>query len=205
VSDENDMRRAELDRIADFLVEDIMASPDDEISSESVDDNDDVARLAAEMTSLFPPRVFGENVIAFPVQPPPDELGETIIVSALHVDLRDSPQPGQAELGHTGVMPVPQMPVSQMPVSQMPVSHVAADPPMPPAFAHHTVPPLAVRPAEPPDRSETRGFFRKISVLLAAAVAPAFIAMHFYSALLGHLGLGDDDDDDDDDDSHEST
>jgi hypothetical protein len=83
VSDENDMRRAAdaLDRIADFLVEDILASSDEDIASEAADDNEDIARLAAEMKSLFPASVLelyvqhvsrsGENVIPFPLQPPP--------------------------------------------------------------------------------------------------------------------------------------
>jgi hypothetical protein len=186
------MRRAELDRIADFLVEDILASPDEEISSEAADDNDDVARLAAGMTSLFPPRVSGENVIAFPIQLPPEEIGrEAIAMEASYVEPSGSSQPDRAALDHPGVTP------------QMPVSQVAAGPPMPSAFAHHAVHTVAVKPAGAPDRPEPRGFFRKISILFAAAVAPAFIAMHFYSALLGHLGL-DDDDDDHDDDSHES-
>jgi hypothetical protein len=95
VSDENDMRRAAdaLDRIADFLVEDILASSDEDIASEAADDNEDVARLAAEMKSLFPPSVLelyvqhvsrsGENVIPFPLPPPPAQRREaTAVVQA---------------------------------------------------------------------------------------------------------------------------
>jgi hypothetical protein len=76
---------ADLDRIADFLVADILASPEEDISSGAADGNDNVARLAAEMRSLLPAKVFelylrrvsrsGQNVIPFPVQPSATQPG----------------------------------------------------------------------------------------------------------------------------------
>jgi tetratricopeptide (TPR) repeat protein len=84
------MRRAvALDRIADFLAEDILATQEEEILNEAADENEDVTRLAAEMRSLFPARVFdlyllrksraGENVIPFPIQLPPEEPGREAV------------------------------------------------------------------------------------------------------------------------------
>jgi hypothetical protein len=85
----------ELDRIADLLVEDILAASDEDILSEAADDHDDVARLAAEMENIVPARAYelcrqnvsqsGENVIPFPahsspVQPVSEAIAEPAAV-----------------------------------------------------------------------------------------------------------------------------
>jgi hypothetical protein len=70
-----------LDRLTDFLVEDILAASDEDIAEEAADEDEGVARLAAEMKNLIPARAFelyrqhasrsGDNVIPFPAQPAP--------------------------------------------------------------------------------------------------------------------------------------
>jgi hypothetical protein len=80
-----------LDRIADFLVEDILDSPEEDILNEAADDSDDVARLAAEVKNLIPARAFelyrqhakqsGENVIPFPIPQPPEQPGRETVAT----------------------------------------------------------------------------------------------------------------------------
>jgi len=95
VSGPDDNQRADdaLDRLTDFLVEDVLESSEQDMLDEAADENDEIMRLAAEMKGLFPGRVYElylqhvsrskGNVIPFPNQSLSGQPGgEAIAASA---------------------------------------------------------------------------------------------------------------------------
>jgi hypothetical protein len=94
VSGPDDNHRADdaLDRLTDFLVEDVLESSEQDMLDEAADENDEIMRLAAEMKGLLPGRVYElylqhvsrskGNVIPFPNQSLPEQPGGEAIAAA---------------------------------------------------------------------------------------------------------------------------